>query len=621
MVSSSSGTPPPPRKGNGPRRSGIPRRVSQAASRGLILNETDDEENDDKENSHDASGDLTLTDLRGPPPVAPSRPNASKPRVPGGASALSKSRMASVSASRRGGDAPGGPSSDANAHAASGNDLTSSRRTGGVAALARSHGPRRSLGASLNAAAAASDAAHEGAAKEVVKLNVDSTSFEEWMKMATDNKINSTNTWSFALIDYFHDMSLLRSDTGDGTINFQKASCTLDGCIKVWTSRVDSVVVETGKLLSGLQDDVEGKKGRSGKDGDDEEGEDGEDDEGSGAGGKKKKRSKAKEATLVKSFNQIAAKRLDLEFTVDPLFKKTSADFDEGGAGGLLMNHLGVDGKVRIVFDAGDVADVTDGAEEQVAEDVSEREKTPMPEAEAQQESVREEDLMDLESLRVTLFGEDEAVYAEGDSALGALINHRTVCPTFSAFRFAADDDTPFGALASHYLSSEGHQYAEDDGMGSIPPDSVEGDFGGFDDGPDDFGGEGVDVFGSGGGEADDGEYDDIFGNAAPGASQGVGGHLLHGGEEDGAGPSSVAGPSGQGAGFGSGLAGPGDRGLQLAFKNPEDADGEGAAEGDMFDYFDRQLTKNWAGPEHWKMRKGVFGSVPNAGKGMSCSL
>ena len=73
--------------------------------------------------------------------------------------------------------------------------------------------------------------------------------FEEWMKMATDNKINATNSWNFALIDYFHDMSLLRE--GDG-VNFQKASCTLDGCVKIYTSRVDSVATETGKLLSGL---------------------------------------------------------------------------------------------------------------------------------------------------------------------------------------------------------------------------------------------------------------------------------------------------------------------------------------------------------------------------------
>jgi len=43
-----------------------------------------------------------------------------------------------------------------------------------------------------------------------------------------------------------------------------------------------------------------------------------------------------------------------LEFSVDPLFKKTSADFDEGGAKGLLLNHLSLDKDGRIVFDAGD---------------------------------------------------------------------------------------------------------------------------------------------------------------------------------------------------------------------------------------------------------------------------
>ena len=67
-------------------------------------------------------------------------------------------------------------------------------------------------------------------------------------------KINATNSWSFALIDYFHDMSLLRNDT-DNSINFQKASRTLDGCVKIWTSRVDSVGTDTGKLLSNLAEE------------------------------------------------------------------------------------------------------------------------------------------------------------------------------------------------------------------------------------------------------------------------------------------------------------------------------------------------------------------------------
>ena len=96
--------------------------------------------------------------------------------------------------------------------------------------------------------------------------------FEEWMKMATDNKINATNSWNFALIDYFHDMSLLKE--GDG-VNFQKASCTLDGCVKIYTSRVDSVATETGKLLSGLADSGNNKKKR----GENEEGEESEEEE------------------------------------------------------------------------------------------------------------------------------------------------------------------------------------------------------------------------------------------------------------------------------------------------------------------------------------------------------
>lgn len=108
--------------------------------------------------------------------------------------------------------------------------------------------------------------------------------FEEWMKMATDNKINANNSWNFALIDYFHDMSLLKE--GDG-VNFQKASCTLDGCVKIYTSRVDSVATETGKLLSGLADSRD-KRGREA----DAEGEDGDEDEDGEDGGNRKSRKK-----------------------------------------------------------------------------------------------------------------------------------------------------------------------------------------------------------------------------------------------------------------------------------------------------------------------------------------
>lgn len=107
--------------------------------------------------------------------------------------------------------------------------------------------------------------------------------FEEWMKMATDNKINANNSWNFALIDYFHDMSLLRE--GD-SVNFQKASCTLDGCVKIYTSRVDSVATETGKLLSGLADSRD-KRAREADAEEDGEG-DGEGEEGNSRKSRKK---------------------------------------------------------------------------------------------------------------------------------------------------------------------------------------------------------------------------------------------------------------------------------------------------------------------------------------------
>lgn len=144
-------------------------------------------------------------------------------------------------------------------------------------------------------------------------------------------------------------MSLLRNQD-DNTINFQRASCTLDGCVKIWTSRVDSVGTETAKLASNLA---------SGEtiDDDDEAGSDDPDGENVKA---KKKRAQRRGPTTVADIAQLRNKKPDLEFNVDPLFRKTCADFDEGGAQGLLMNHLslgvGQDGSLRVVFDASDSA-------------------------------------------------------------------------------------------------------------------------------------------------------------------------------------------------------------------------------------------------------------------------
>jgi condensin complex subunit 2 len=161
-------------------------------------------------------------------------------------------------------------------------------------------------------------------------------------------KINQANSWNFALIDYFHDMSLLRNNV-DNSINFQRASSTLDGCVKIWTSRVDSVGTETGKLLSNLASD--------GREAEDEE-PTSDNPDAHEPSQKKRKATHRSESTLAKNAAQLKSKKLDLEFSVDPLFRKTCGDFDEGGAHGLLMNHLGLgvgsEGALRVIFDASD---------------------------------------------------------------------------------------------------------------------------------------------------------------------------------------------------------------------------------------------------------------------------
>ncbi|ORX96610.1 barren-domain-containing protein [Basidiobolus meristosporus CBS 931.73] len=162
--------------------------------------------------------------------------------------------------------------------------------------------------------------------------------YEEWMKIVADNKISPSNSWDLALIDYFYDLSVLK----DGeTVNFQKASCALDGCMKIYTSRVDSVATEAVKLLSGLTESVSVPP-REFRVNSHE------------IGVKRTKRSSRNDHTLANELSSLTLKHLELARSIDPLFKKTLADYTEGGARGLLLNHLGVCSNGRIIFDASD---------------------------------------------------------------------------------------------------------------------------------------------------------------------------------------------------------------------------------------------------------------------------
>ncbi len=60
--------------------------------------------------------------------------------------------------------------------------------------------------------------------------------------------------------------------------------------------------------------------------------------------------------TLEANADNLNVKRFDSEFSEDPIFRKTSAAFDEGGARGLLLNHLHVHHACELIFDSSDAA-------------------------------------------------------------------------------------------------------------------------------------------------------------------------------------------------------------------------------------------------------------------------
>lgn len=388
--------------------------------------------------------------------------------------------------------------------------------------------------------------------------------FEEWMKMATDNKINANNSWNFALIDYFHDMSLLKE--GD-QINFQKASCTLDGCVKIYTSRVDSVATETGKLLSGLADS--GNKKRKGDD-NDADGDEGEDDEEGEDGQKKKGKKKTQrsaEATLVNSFEQLKLKKMELEFSVDPLFKKASADFDEGGAKGLLLNHLSIDGTGRIVFDSSDDAREV----EETRQDSMEPEGEPgEPKEKSEDGELADADgPVDIASLGARFFPNLDA------------LDEQDICPSLKTFELGGGDssmDLPFLKAPEnwrdeHPESSEQNDDGEAAGFDGPAP------FDGNDD-DDDAGAINFDVdaevgFGEGG-EA-------WAKDAAIQPQMRVHDASAEGGDDGGE--------------VGTFDTEANAYGVTLQHRAQNDQE-------NILNYFDTALHKNWAGPEHWKIAR-----------------
>lgn len=374
-------------------------------------------------------------------------------------------------------------------------------------------------------------------------------------------------------------MSLLRE--GD-SVNFQKASCTLDGCVKIYTSRVDSVATETGKLLSGLADS-NNKKRRGGDDDADQDEDEGDEEGEDGVKKKPRKRvQRSSEATLASSFAQLQLKKMEMEFSVDPLFKKASADFDEGGAKGLLLNHLTVDSQGRIVFDSSD--DTQDAQPEQQKDEDNEGEEDPeaVKKANDDDERAKSEQSsipIDIETLGQRFFPDLSK------------LDEQDICPSLKTFELGGDAatmDIPFLKAGDDWKKDLNTSKA-DSGIDLTGDDPVPA-FGGDDDDNSDLGGFSMaeDVAFGEGGEAWAKEaailtqprpYDGAFDSDDP-----------HETAPDGTGTGTVGAYAPDSAAYGITLS---------ASSHHAGNDTE-----NILSYFDRALSKNWAGPEHWRIRK-----------------
>ncbi|TQD84708.1 hypothetical protein C1H46_029731 [Malus baccata] len=176
--------------------------------------------------------------------------------------------------------------------------------------------------------------------EQIIKL------FQECIKLASENKITQKNTWELKLIDHLSDIIKVGTENGTET-NFQKASCTLEAGLKIYSARVDSLHAEAYKVLSGMN------RARL----EDEQVTSTEDGHVSNKQGREKESERKIDpmSTVESSFEALNIKKFDVTLVADPLYHQTFAQLDEGGAQGLLLNNLGAYGGCQVLSDAYEV--------------------------------------------------------------------------------------------------------------------------------------------------------------------------------------------------------------------------------------------------------------------------
>ena len=96
--------------------------------------------------------------------------------------------------------------------------------------------------------------------KTVIKMSSENVRTYVWSMIIhirspttkSQQKITAKNSWSLDLIDHMDQLIDEENDRGRAQVNFQKASCTLDASIKIYSYRVDDTWSSSYRILENL---------------------------------------------------------------------------------------------------------------------------------------------------------------------------------------------------------------------------------------------------------------------------------------------------------------------------------------------------------------------------------
>jgi hypothetical protein len=185
------------------------------------------------------------------------------------------------------------------------------------------------------------------------------------LNQAIEGKINSRNAWaskeaSDLLEGITHTIeTTLDAASADDYAGFAKAATVVEGCSKVWTSRVDSTYQQSNQMVQRLlrKDNATGRTP-----GEEEEGREGNEEDVDATQPSQRSKSRSRSAAAaaatrtlaldVTEINLDSKSRTALTQTgVNAQFRAITSKFDQGNAQGLLMNNAPIGRAGNIILD------------------------------------------------------------------------------------------------------------------------------------------------------------------------------------------------------------------------------------------------------------------------------